>query len=146
MVFKSHAITICTEYLPNVEQSATRALKNICIRYLSTIDDAAILSDILARVQTASNMTDQMSALSSLSWRACNERDIALQYFYNQWKHDGLVMVKWLNLQGLSDIPGNVERIKILMQDPVFDIKNPNKVWLRPIQILCGLDVFHCNQ
>jgi aminopeptidase N len=38
------------------------------------------------------------------------------------------VVNKWLVLQAMSDIPGNVNNVKALLDHPAFDIKNPNKV------------------
>ena len=38
------------------------------------------------------------------------------------------VVNKWLVLQAMSDITGNVENVKALLDHPAFDIKNPNKV------------------
>ena len=38
------------------------------------------------------------------------------------------VVNKWLVLQAMSDIPGNVKNVRALLDHPAFDIKNPNKV------------------
>ena len=35
---------------------------------------------------------------------------------------------KWFSLQSASDIPGNVENVKKLLNHPAFDLRNPNKV------------------
>ena len=75
-------------------------------------------------------MTDQISALSALSGRAdCKEREEAIDAFYEQWKHDPLIMNKWLGLQAGASLPNNVENVKRLVDHPAFDIKNPNKVY-----------------
>lgn len=39
------------------------------------------------------------------------------------------MMNKWLGLQAMSDLPGNVKRVRELMEHPAFDIRNPNKVY-----------------
>jgi hypothetical protein len=44
-------------------------------------------------------MTDQISALSALVDVPGAERDAALAEFYEQWKHEPLVMLKWLGIQ-----------------------------------------------
>ncbi|KAL5981436.1 Puromycin-sensitive aminopeptidase [Asimina triloba] len=41
----------------------------------------------------------------------------------------GEVVNKWLALQASSDIPGNVENVKNLLNHPAFDLRNPNKVY-----------------
>lgn len=38
------------------------------------------------------------------------------------------VVNKWLGLQAMSDVPGNVENVRGLLDHPAFDIRNPNKV------------------
>ena len=43
-------------------------------------------------------MTDQVAALAALASRACPEREAALAAFYEQWRHDPLIMNKWLGL------------------------------------------------
>lgn len=37
------------------------------------------------------------------------------------------VVNKWFLLQSSSDIPGNVENVKKLLDHPAFDLRNPNK-------------------
>lgn len=60
--------------------------------------------------------------------RPTRERDEALQYFYDKWKDDSLVMLIWLSVQAQSEIPGNLDKVRALMEHSAFDIKNPNKV------------------
>ena len=43
--------------------------------------------------------------------------------------HSIQVVNKWLALQAISDIPGNVENVKGLLNHPAFDLRNPNKVY-----------------
>lgn len=38
------------------------------------------------------------------------------------------VINKWLALQAMSDVPGNVENVRKLLDHPAFDMRNPNKV------------------
>jgi aminopeptidase N len=44
-------------------------------------------------------MTDQIAALSALVHVPGPERDAALAEFYEQWKQQPLVMLKWLDVQ-----------------------------------------------
>ena len=60
------------------------------------------------------------------------ERQEVLSSFYDQWKDDTLVMLIWLSVQAQSEIPGNLESVRALMDHSAFDIKNPNKVRCRP--------------
>ena len=56
-------------------------------------------------------MTDQIAALSALVDVSGAARDTALAEFYEQWKHEPLVMLKWLGIQVNQ---------KSLLHDPSF--------------------------
>uniref|UniRef100_A0A7N0U436 Peptidase M1 alanyl aminopeptidase C-terminal domain-containing protein n=1 Tax=Kalanchoe fedtschenkoi TaxID=63787 RepID=A0A7N0U436_KALFE len=106
-----------------------RALKNVAIGYLASLEEPDITELILNEYETATNMTDQFAALASLSQKAGKTRDDVLADFYSKWQHDYLVVTKWFALQAACDIPGNVENIRKLLSHPAFDMRNPNKVY-----------------
>ncbi|CAI5949277.1 unnamed protein product [Closterium sp. NIES-64] len=116
-------------YSPEHASMARRSLKNAALLYLASLDDEASGALALSEFRAASNMTDQFAALAALCLNPGAAREEALQAFYEQWKHDGLVMNKWLSLQAASSIPGNVEAVKKLMEHPAFIITEPNKVY-----------------
>lgn len=108
---------------------AARTLKNACIGYLSYLDAPEIAAMTYERFSAADNMTDKIAALNALSGKDCPERVKALEDFYGEWKHDPLVMNKWLGIQAGASLENNLANVRALMTDPVFDIKNPNKVY-----------------
>eukprot|EP00475_Leptophrys_vorax_P044972 TRINITY_DN9202_c0_g2_i1.p1 TRINITY_DN9202_c0_g2~~TRINITY_DN9202_c0_g2_i1.p1 ORF type:complete len:793 (-),score=62.18 TRINITY_DN9202_c0_g2_i1:219-2465(-) len=116
-------------YVPDHKSMARRALKNTALLYLASLDDSPARALAQREFATARNMTDQFAALAALALNKGDERDAALEAFYEQWKHDGLVMNKWLSLQASSAIPGNVDAVKALMDHPAFIITEPNKVY-----------------
>jgi aminopeptidase N len=69
-----------------------------------------------------------IAALASLASLDCPEREHCLAEFYDRWKHDPLVMDKWLAIQAGSSLPKTLDNVKALTQHPAFSIKNPNKV------------------
>ena len=79
--------------------------------------------------QRADNMTDAMAALSCLANLDCPERQPALDAFHEKWKHEPLVVDKWLAVQSTSRLPDTLARVKQLLSHPAFDIKVPNKVY-----------------
>ena len=109
-------------------QVARRSLKKRVISYLTRTGKADHLQEALRLLKGANNMTDEMSGLGALVHRDCGEREEALHHFYQKWNKEPLVMNKWLSMQAVSDVPGGLERIRRLMNDPVFNINNPNKV------------------
>ncbi|KAF2566117.1 hypothetical protein F2Q68_00025832 [Brassica cretica] len=96
---------------------ARRALKNTALAYLASLEDPAYVELAL----------DQIAALAALAQKPGKTRDEVLADFYNKWQGDYLVVNKWFLLQASSDIPGNVENVKKLLDHPAFDLRNPNK-------------------
>jgi len=119
----------CTgTYRADRESMGRRSLKNTCLAYLMELDEPGIRSLCVEQYRTAGNMTDEITALALLANTDCPEREEALAAFYEQWKDDPLVMDKWLGIQALSRLPETLETVQRLMHNPVFNIKNPNKV------------------
>ncbi|KAL8238823.1 hypothetical protein R6Q59_015390 [Mikania micrantha] len=117
------------KYVFDHANMARRALKNTALGYLASLEDEEITELVLHEYKTATNMTDQFSALAAIAQKPGKARDDALVDFYNKWQHDYLVVNKWFALQSSSDIPGNVENVYKLLSHQAFDFKNPNKVY-----------------
>lgn len=47
------------------------------------------------------------------------------------------VVNKWFALQAVSDVPGNVENVRKLLNHPAFDLRNPNKVSVMSVSVQC---------
>ncbi|KZV31557.1 hypothetical protein F511_07408 [Dorcoceras hygrometricum] len=116
------------QYEFNHSSMARRALKNIALAYLGSLGAAEITQLALQEYKTATNMTEQFGALVALEQTPGQIRDDVLADFYNKWQHDFLVVSKWFSLQAMSEVPGNVENVRKLINHPAFDIRNPNKV------------------
>ena len=124
---------------------ARRALKNTALAYLTSLEDPSYVELALSEYKSATNLTDQFAALAALAQNPGKTRDDVLADFYNKWQGDYLVVNKWFLLQSSSDIPGNVENVKKLLDHPAFDLRNPNKVYSL-IGGFCGSPVnFHAK-
>ncbi|MBL4774632.1 MAG: aminopeptidase N [Mariprofundus sp.] len=110
------------------ESMQQRKLKNVCLSYLSSLDDAAAIELIYSQFTAASNMTDQYAALSALANCDCSERTQALLAFEQQWINETNVMDKWFAVQAASALPNTLQQVKKLMTHTKFDMHNPNKV------------------
>ncbi len=130
-------------YSPDAQAAGKRALRNLCLGYLMELDDAETRALAFAQFEGADNMTDAMAALAALANCDCPERVQALAAFYAKWKHEPLVVDKWLAVQAGSRLPGTLAEVKQLLAHPAFDIRNPNKVYAL-IRSFCGNHVrFH---
>ncbi|XP_050378743.1 puromycin-sensitive aminopeptidase isoform X2 [Argentina anserina] len=133
------------EYVFDHPNLARRALKNIALAYLASLEDSKCTELLLNEYKAATNMTDQFAALAAIAQNPGKARDDVLADFYNKWQDDYLVVNKWFALQAVSDIPGNVENVRKLLSHPAFDMRNPNKVYSL-IGGFCGSPVnFHAK-
>lgn len=117
------------EYRYTAEEMARRRLQNVCLQLLATLNREEYRKLALDQFARAGNMTEQAGAVKALLHQECDERGQVLSSFEQQWKHDALVMDKWLAFHALSRVPDALENVKSLMRHPVFNIQNPNKVY-----------------
>ncbi|HUW37465.1 MAG TPA: aminopeptidase N [Rhodocyclaceae bacterium] len=116
-------------YRPEPADAGRRALRNLCLAYLTAADTAAGRALALRQYQTADNMTDRFAALSALAQSEGPERRLALDDFHGRWRHEALVLDKWLLVQAASSRPGTLAEVMRLVEHPSFDLRNPNKVY-----------------
>src|SRR5690606_4787529 len=89
----------------------------------------AVLGLGLHPCEAADSRTDAIAALSALTHVAAPARQTALDRFYAKWRHEALVVDKWLAVQAMSRLPDTLARVKALLDHPGFSIRNPNKVY-----------------
>jgi aminopeptidase N len=105
-----------------------RALKNVLLELMmeGKVHGAADL----CRAQYADSvtMTDRLAALALMEHHLPDVSPMALQAFYDRYRHDTLVMNKYFSVSAASERPGCLERVVVLEKDPCFDMKVPNLV------------------
>jgi aminopeptidase N len=115
-------------YQNSAEATGGRSLKNLCLAYLTALNDQAAIDLCLKQFRQADNMTDVIGALSPLARTDCPERAEALAAFYEKWRDESLVIDKWFSLQAVSPLPGTLAEVRTLLDHPAFEIRNPNRV------------------
>ena len=107
---------------------AKRSLKNSALAYLvwSGVEGANDLAK--NQFETADNMTDRLSALRCLCDARIPGFEEALESFYQDWKHEPLVVNKWFALQAMMEDQDSLERVKNLLVHPAFTMSNPNRL------------------
>eukprot|EP00803_Ostreobium_quekettii_P009982 evm.model.scf_576.6 EVM.evm.TU.scf_576.6 scf_576:45484-53102(+) len=108
------------------ESMGRRAIKNHALVLLASLKKEEWYADCLQRFRGAGNMTDAMASLAALNDCPTSERDTALSEFYEKWSEDKLVCLKWLALMASSNLPGNIEGVRALLDHPAYSITNPN--------------------
>ena len=124
-----HAMTVSGPYSPDAASAGKRTLRNLCLGILMESNDEEVRALCVKQFETADNMTEAMAALTFLANTDCPERVAALDSVYEKWKHEPLVVDKWLAVQATSRLPGTLAEVKRLTVHPAFDIKNPNKIY-----------------
>jgi aminopeptidase N len=108
------------------ESIGRRALRNTCLYYLVAAGEGIELAE--AAFHAGRNMTDVLAALMLLASVDVPARQVALEKFYADWRHEDLVLDKWFAIQAMSGLPDTLERVIALSQHPDFDLRNPNRM------------------
>lgn len=115
---------IDAEDVPTPFEIGRRRLRNACLELLLALDDGEIRDLALVQVRDATNMTNALDALAALCQVDCDQRDQALDMFYNRWKGNSRVLDKWFMVQALARTPDAVDRILELEKHPDMDPMN----------------------
>ncbi len=123
-----HALQDTGPFSPDAASAGRRALKNRALALLGAGLHSQAAPLALSQFNTATNMTDELSALMVLSRLGGRRVDNSMQAFYDKWKDHPLVVDKWYALQASRDMPDGVAGIAALTQHPSFERRNPNRV------------------
>ena len=99
-------------YTFNANEMARRDLNGTCLSYLMCLQEDDTIERCTDQVTSANNMTDVLSALTTLSQYDTASRESALAGFYGKWKNDPQVIEKWFAIQAGSDLPDVLDRVK----------------------------------
>ena len=111
------------------EQIALRSLRDTCLDYLASLDTEATYQIAKEQIKNSLNMTDRISALSAIANSHHPERWSQLESFYQDWKHEDLVVDKWFRMQAVARQRDVLDIVEKLCVHPAFEYKNPNKVY-----------------
>jgi len=123
-----HALQDDGPFSPDASAAGRRALKNRCLSLLASRQDAVAAPLAISQFNTATNMTDEISALVILDKLGGRRVDQSMEAFYTKWKDNPLVIDKWFAVQAGRKHPGGVDAIRKLTQHPAFEARNPNRV------------------
>jgi len=115
-------------FKPDAAGAGRRALRNTCLHLLSA--KPGPIATRLARKQfeTATNMTEELSALLTLVRLGGSDSENALQEFYNKWRDNPLVVDKWFAASAQMGGTNVIERINSLRDHKEYKGNNPNRM------------------
>jgi aminopeptidase N len=121
-----HANQTPGEYSADAVSIGRRALKNLALAYLTAMPDDAAIELARKQFDEADNMTDRVAALGALIHARAPAAPGALARFYNEFKHEALVVDKWFSMQATASTT-DVAQVRQLMKHPAFNLRNPNR-------------------
>ena len=86
-------------YSPDPHSTGVRALRGAALDLLVATGKASDIARVERHYREASNMTDAIGALATLSHLDAPARDAALEHFYTRWQDEPLVLDKWFAVQ-----------------------------------------------
>ena len=102
-----------------------RALKNVCLSYLSTIStQASLMSE---QFNLANNMTDSLAALNCAAKANTTDFKVMMAEFEKEWSTTTLVMDKWFAIQAIINDETVYDNLNNLSKHPLFSLNNPNR-------------------
>jgi aminopeptidase N len=103
-----------------------RALKNICLSYLSTLSSQEAL--LTKQFQQSNNMTDTLAVLNCAAKNRHENFANMMLDFEHKWSDTALVMDKWFAIQAGVNEEAIYENLAELVAHRLFSLKNPNRV------------------
>ena len=114
-------------YVYSPEAKGLRRLRSVALGYIaaSGAPDAGDLA--FAQFEAADNMTDRLSALTTLVAGDATQRVAALDIFYNRYSDNALVLDKWFSVQAMAPRDDTSAVVRDLVRHRDFTLANPNR-------------------
>lgn len=102
-----------------------RALKNICLSYLTLLPEYQEL--LTTQYDSSNNMTDSLAALTCAAKINANAFTTMMADFEHKWSDTTLVMDKWFAIQTSLNNSTIYDNLTKLIAHPLFSLNNPNR-------------------
>ena len=114
-------------YAYSPDAKGKRRLRAVALGYIAASGAADAATLAFRQFEAADNMTDRQAALTTLANGVSDEREAALDIFYNRYATNPLVLDKWFQTQALSSRNDTPAIVAELAQHPDFTLANPNR-------------------
>ncbi len=123
-----HAMQDDGPFSPSAEAAGRRALANRSLALLASRMDPQAAPLAINQLNTATNMTNELSALVTLTHLGGRRIDQSLEDFYEKWKNNPLVIDKWFAVGASRPGPNALFYVKDLTKHAAYNNSNPNRV------------------
>ena len=120
-----------------------RAVKNLALSMLGELKDEAIMQMAKEQYYNSLNMGDKLNSLKVIDSINHFESEEEFRDFYNRYKDNQLLMVKYFSIKASLDDEFVLQRIIELEKDKLFDKKVPNLVRALYATFARNLKQFH---
>lgn len=127
LVERYHSLTDTGAFSPDARSAGRRALRNRCLALLAARHDPLAASLAQNQLSDATNMTDELSALVTLTRLGGQRVETTMEEFYTKWESNPLVLDKWFSVQAMRPHAGGVDSIIRLAKSPRYERNNPNR-------------------
>lgn len=131
-IYQQTAAPVGEAYNVIPAQVGRRELHNLALGYLGKLETPEAAMDAATQYGTAKNMTEKLSALTTMTKMAADEaQPIAnkmLDDFYQTYKDNNNLIDKWLRLNAGRPTDDVLDHVRALMDHEAYDRTNPNKV------------------
>ena len=125
LFLKQYKKNIQADYANDGKAIGKRALKNVCLSYLTSLNDHQSL--VTQQYQSSNNMTDTLATLSCAAKHSHEKLNELMTNFEEKWHDTTLVMDKWFAIQASVDDESIFDNLSKLIKHPLFSLKNPNR-------------------
>ena len=119
-----------------------RALTGLAWSWLAAAGDTAARQEALEAVSGPS-MTLARAALRALQPLEVDERDLALDRFYQRWQDKPVILDAWFALEASAPRQDGLQRVQNLLEHPRFDPLAPNSLRAVLGGFTANVPVFH---
>ena len=105
-----------------------RRLQGVALSLLMANDGTEAAERAFCRYREAASMTDRMAALVALAGASSPYRETALADFLDRYRRLPEVVDKWFLVQAGSSRADTLATVDALLDHPLFDRKNPNRL------------------
>jgi len=115
-------------FSPSAKAAGRRALANRSLALLASRMDPQAAPLAINQLNTASNMTNELAALITLTHLGGRRVDQSLEDFYTKWKDNPLVVDKWFAVSASRPGQQALKYVQDLTRHQAYNNSNPNRV------------------
>jgi len=115
-------------FSPSAKAAGRRALANRSLALLASRMDPQAAPLAINQLNTASNMTNELAALITLTHLGGRRVDQSLEDFYTKWKDNPLVVDKWFAVSASRPGQQALKHVQDLTRHQAYNNSNPNRV------------------